>query len=420
MVPARGLSLKGCSVKLFDDFTRADSTPARSQEGSFVFLNRIATPWWSEVRLLLETWFHEYCRDASAEKAADLRARFRSRDDRQHLGAWWELYVHQLLGALHPGRSVRVEPERPGQAKRPDFCVAAGPDSPPELWVEAVTTFSGISEAGRHGAREAYVLDTINELQSPDFRLMITFRAVGKAHPRKREILEPLRQWLSTLDRADLLSRERRNGRTWSQTILRPDGWEIVLEAIPKGTPGTHPRDRLIGVGPVSAGFVDDVSQARKAILGKIGRYRGLEAPLVLAVMPISPTFGVQDAVEVLYGSEAIEFDPKRLDEPGRLIRRRDGVWSDPDDRVSAVVFGSSIFPWMVGKVWPHVSVNPGAVPSPISELVPLPRVEISEGGQLESLDPEGPPASLFGLPQDWPGSGDPFDVEATATGRDL
>jgi hypothetical protein len=200
---------------------------------------------------------------------------------------------------------------------------------------------------------------------------------------------------------------------------LRPDGWEIVLEAIPKGTPGTHPHDRLIGVGPVSAGFVDDVPQARKAILGKTGRYRGLEAPLVLAVMPISPTFSAQDAVEVLYGSEAIELDPEHLDEPGRLVRRPDGVWSDRDDRVSAVVFGSSIFPWMVGRVWPHVWMNPGGPSSPMSELPPLPRVEISEDGQLESVDPDEPPASLFGLPEDWPGSSDPFDVEGTAASPD-
>src|SRR5947209_2307528 len=100
-------------MKLFNDFTRVDAAAARNQEGSFAFLNRVATPWWSEVRQLLERCFQEYCRDASSEKAADLRARFRSPDGRQHLGAWWELYVYWLLRALNPDKSVKVEPERP-------------------------------------------------------------------------------------------------------------------------------------------------------------------------------------------------------------------------------------------------------------------------------------------------------------------
>lgn len=214
---------------LFDDFLRTDPTPARHQEASFAFLNRIATPWWSEVRDRLELWFGAYCRDASREKAADLRARSRESDSRQHLGAWWELYLYWLLRSVYPEKQIEVEPEREG-ARRPDFCVAPHEGARcADLWVEAVTTSSGIVEEGRHGAREAYVQDTINELQSADFRLWITFRAVGETLPRKREITEPLRVWLASLDRDDVVS-------SWQQgvrrgVVLKPRGWEIVLSS---------------------------------------------------------------------------------------------------------------------------------------------------------------------------------------------
>jgi hypothetical protein len=268
--------------------------------------------------------------------------------------------------------------------------------------------------------REAYVLDTINELQSQDFRLMITFRAVGAMHPKKREIIYPLRAWLDTLDREDLVSRMQRGERRRPQTILTPaDGWEVVLEALPKDTPGIHPNDRLIGIGPVSVGFVDDVPRARDAITSKTGCYRDLEAPFVIAVMPNSPTFDAQDAIDVLYGSEAIQLDPARLEDPGRLIRRADGVWSRGDDRVSAVMFGSGIFPWTVAKVWPQLWVNPHSARSLVIELTPLPRVEVVADGHLESSEPDGLPAQLLGLTYDWPGSGDPFDVATASAASD-
>ena len=403
------------SMRLFDDFDRTDATPARSQEGSFAFLNRIATPWWLEVRALLEEWFALYRGDASPEKEADLRARFRSPDARQHFGAWWELYMFVLLRSLNPDKCVRVEPERSGESTRPDFCVAADSGAPAELWVEAVTTFSGIVESGRHSGREAYVLDTINELQSPDFRLMITFQTVGETHPKKRAIIRPLRIWLNSLDRDDLLAAMQRGERR-PRTILTPPGWEIVLEPMLKGTPGLHPNDRLIGIGPMSVGFVNDVPQARKAIAGKARRYARLEAPFVVAVMPTSPTFGVEDAMNVLYGSEAIQFNPEHLEDRGRLVRHRDGIWSKGEDRVSAVMFAPGVFPWTVAKAWPQLWLNPYAAQPIGSELGPLPRVDVTEEGHLESLSPDESPAQLFGLNFEWPGSGDPFDVDPAST----
>jgi hypothetical protein len=108
------------------------------------------------------------------------------------------------------------------------------------LWVEAVTTFSEIVNEGRHGAREAYVQDTINEVQSADYRLWITFETVGERLPRKQDIIEPLEAWLGSLDRNKVVSAWQ-GRRVRPRTVLEPQGWEIVLEAIPKATPGVHP-----------------------------------------------------------------------------------------------------------------------------------------------------------------------------------
>jgi hypothetical protein len=75
-------------VRLFDDFERGDSTPARHSEGSFAFMNRVATPRWHEVRELQEAWYLDYCASAEEAKRADLRRRFQSPNQLQHDGAW--------------------------------------------------------------------------------------------------------------------------------------------------------------------------------------------------------------------------------------------------------------------------------------------------------------------------------------------
>ncbi len=159
---------------LFDDFERNDPSSGKWSEDTFSVLNRVATPYWGKIRTQLDAWFTDYAGTAAADKAADLRARFRSADARQHLPAWWELYIYWLLRRLHPTKSILVEPERVGQSARPDFAIANGEAGPIDFWVEATAMFSGTVEEGRHGAREAVVLDAINEIQSSDFRVMIS------------------------------------------------------------------------------------------------------------------------------------------------------------------------------------------------------------------------------------------------------
>ncbi len=359
----RNCSNGGAAVQtLFDELVRTDSTPARNQEGSFAFLNRIATPWWAEVRERLELWFKSYSADAAAAKAADLRARFRSRDDRQHLGAWWELYMYWLLRSLCPCAWIGIEPERRDRATRPDFCVAATRDAPQvKVWLEATTTFSGVVDSTRHGAREAYVLDAINEVDSTDFRVWITFDAVGDAHPRKRQLVGPLRRWLDSLNYEDVVAAwERGEGRATHR--IRVCGWDIRLQAIPKQQRGVHPNDRLIGIGPITAGFVNDREQARKAIMGKAAHYGQLDAPFVVAVLPSSPFFDRTDAEEALYGSEAVQIDPERPEAEPAVVRLGDGVWSGAQrSQVSAVLFGAGVLPWTVGRTWPQLWINPMA-----------------------------------------------------------
>jgi len=106
--------------RLFDDRERADRSPASRAESHFAFLNRIDLPYFATVRRLLEEWFARF----PSEAQKDVRARFRSDDDAECLGAFWELYLHEIHSRL--GFKLKRDPEVPGTSRRPDFIVSGG------------------------------------------------------------------------------------------------------------------------------------------------------------------------------------------------------------------------------------------------------------------------------------------------------
>ncbi len=386
--------------RLFDDFKRTNPLYASHQESAFDFYNRIATVGWSAVRDEIERWYGLYCEDAEPEKANDLRARFRKADPRQHLGAWWELYTHRLLRALFPESRIACEPEQAGVATRPDFAVSE--DGTQQLFVESVTTFAGIVEDdAKNPALVAYLVDTINEIQSSDFRIRLNIRTFGAEQPKKSEIKEPIEVWLVTLDREVELARRLAHRRQPQEIRVRD--WEIEVEALPKGTPGTDPNDRLIGIGPGGAGYVNDAECLKTTVLGKAKRYGTLPAPLVIAVAPTSPILQTEDVIAALFGTKQSRFDPDHPD-GGELTFRRDGAWSRGAEGVAAILTGASILPWTVAKIPPTLWLNPYMLQPLDEHLRLLPWVEFTDGGEVVTHEPSISIADLLDLDPEWPG----------------
>ena len=70
-------------MPLFDQVVCEDIRPRRQNESSFDYMNSSARPSISAIRELLERWFEQLPDNVKA----DVRARFRSRDEVQHQGA---------------------------------------------------------------------------------------------------------------------------------------------------------------------------------------------------------------------------------------------------------------------------------------------------------------------------------------------
>lgn len=81
------------SARLFDPVERTDGSGSGHAESRFRFWNRVEARFLGNVRDILKERFKQ----RPAERNAQLRGRFSSDDERQMLGAFWELCLHEAL-----------------------------------------------------------------------------------------------------------------------------------------------------------------------------------------------------------------------------------------------------------------------------------------------------------------------------------
>ena len=258
------------------------------------------------------------------------------------------------------GFEVEVHPDVKGASTHPDFRVQRDGEA---FYIEAVTVFSGIVDEGRDGAREAWIKDLINEIDNRRFFVGLDFERVGTDRPRRQEVIRPIENWLAMLD-PDVL-RAAPPGSEPPKLEVRFRDWAFTVEAF--GASPEH-RDaddhRLLGLGPVVAGWVDDIERINAGLKRKFGRYGPLDLPLVVAILGMSSFVELQDVEEALFGRHAVQFQTEPPYET-RSIRKRNGAWMSergPSGRaVAAVLSGAGVQPWTAARTPVHLWLNPWA-----------------------------------------------------------
>ncbi len=395
-------------MTLFDQFERTDTSPSRYTEDTFAFYNRVAGPVWERIRRKLEAWYAEY----PEEHAADLRGRFRSNREGAHASAFWELYLHHLLGRL--GYEVTVHPTVPDTSHQPDFEIARREE---RLYVEAAVVFSGIVDEESDPVREGWIMDTVNKATSDSFHVGITFEHRGTQPPRDRDIVGPLEDWLASLDPDEILGGP--DGDLPVKRIVAGE-WQLLFEAVPvlPEARGTRPPGRLLGYGPGSVGWVDDQQQLRQTLKKKRGRYGNPDVPLVVAVNCRSTFMEPKDIERALFGSLAYQYTPGSPGS-GRSIRERDGTWmgkSGPTGRrMSALLSAVELHPGSMASVKPWLWLNPWAI-NPLAVDWPFSRGTVADQGHAVLDEREPDMADLLGIQPDWPGPEPRFPGEARTT----
>lgn len=387
----------------FDDtIDRSDDGPSGYAEPCFRYLNRSGRLDVGRIRQTLEDWLSRY----PVPHQPDLRSRFRDDDDSNHRGAFFELFLHEILSRL--GCRIEVHPSLGGGVTtRPDFLVEC-PDGERFYLEAALATGESAEEAGQRRMMNV-VYDTLNRMESPNFFIGMELSGAPASPPPGRRMREFLEGRLSALDPDEVVRMIEGGGyRAAPHWLFEESGWRIVFFPFPK-SPGMRGRP---GVRPLGMWFhgvhlITTWEAIRDAILNKAGRYGELDLPYVIAVDVLAEHIDLIQVMEALFGHEQITV---RWSDAGRsepeLGRAPNGAWTSPrgprNTRVSAVLIGERVVPSSTATAPLCLYHNPWAASTYRCALTRFPQA-VPVGDYMEWR--EGARSwEVLGLPADWPG----------------
>ncbi len=382
---------------LFSASDRASHEPKGHSESAYAFLDRSARIPCARARDLLDGWYSEL----PAQARASIRVRFADADPGHHLGALWELYLHETFRRLDYEVDLDVGREDPGHP-RPDFLLA---QDGKEFYLEA-TAALGASVLGDQSsqARAAALREAVERVRAPSFFIGIDIGACGENTPGRRAVTDPLQQWVDGLD-ADAVIAAHQTTHDVPRKVLSFDGWEVECKAFPVSPEHRDAPDHRV-VGAYSEGFaaLDDATPLRRKLKRKASRYDALELPYVVALLCAGDFAEDKDIVDALLGTTAIQFDRSTLKIRG--VRQPDGFWHGPNGpqntTVSAVVTIPQLSWSSIAAVVPTVWLNPWAA-RPLTAALPWRTHEIAKNGRISTREATLAPVDLFELPPRWP-----------------
>jgi len=390
--------------KLFDEMNRDDTGPKDYSKPEFDYLNRSARLEVERIRNLLEKWFEHF----PSENQDDLRARFRSKDERQHLGSFFELYLHELL--FKSGFTVEIHPTAKNKGTRPDFKVLK--DGKPLFYLEA-TLAAWSDEEMSSQARKNQVYDAIDQMNSPNFLIDVEVDEAAATIPAGAKIRRFLENKLSNLD-PDLIAKLDELGGEEALPHWRweKEGWRITFIPIPKkpearGEPGLRPigmvESAVCWITP-HKGIKNSIKNKKASNYGKLD-----DLPYVIAINAINE-FGVNDSdiSNALFGRIKVTVITRGNEIIGKVLGRKpDGAWYGPkgpqNRRVSAVLIAVNLTPWTIATVTPSLWHNPWAEHSLALDILPLPQLTLDLQNRRMGKHEGKNGWQLLGLHPKWP-----------------
>jgi len=392
------MSLPGPPTSLFSDCARTRPGPSPYDESEYHSLDQSARAYAAEVRRTLDRWFCELPEYARVS----IRTKFASPKAPVHRGGLLELYLHETFRRLGFEIDMDIGREDPAH-RRPDFLLEPDGD---RTWVEATAVLGADIFAAAERLRVAQLYDLLNRCRDKRFFLLVQVEEAGSATLGRKQVLDPLEQWLAGLDPAEL-RRPIDQGFDPHELRLTPDDWAITIEvtAVRQDMPLTD-DERVVGSTVEGLAELDDAGPLRSKLKHKATHYGEFDAPYVIAALCVGTFVEDHDVEKALLGDTSYVWDPQQ----GRLagLRRPNGLWHRPgkpvNTRVSAVVTIPQLSAASAATAEPTVWINPWAE-RPIVLEFPWRRQEIAFDGGITTREATTPAAEVLGLPPSWPGS---------------
>ena len=382
---------------LFSGGSRPDNGPMPYAWRAYRCLDRSHFVRDAEVRRELDAWSSRL----PPKAAAQIAQRFQSDDDTEHLGAFLELYVHEV--GLRMGAEVDIDVGNDeADERRPDFLLRWGDL---EVYVEATAVEGDDVHTKQHKLNLDKVHDAINDVIAPRFFVNVSVLRSMPSTPPLRRLTGNVQRWLDGLDPDVVRANAHRYPDYPHKTVVELGGWVIQLEAFATEDDGhDFPHHRVIGARFDGVGSIDDLAPLRRKFKKKATHYGQLGKPFVLVVLPAGTFVDDRDIEYALLGPIGYHYDLQQQRTVGE--RQRNGAWmrnhGPVNTRLSGVLTIAGLSPGAVCSVEPTYWPNPWAE-HPMPHPGPWRRIEAAPTGQAVEHDRTRAIADVLGLSERWP-----------------
>ena len=332
--------------RLFDDKPRNRTSPSRRAETTYSFLDQSSLPELERVRCMLERWVERLPRELQQKAVANLRHHppGSRQKEIQFNAAFFELFLHEFLLGTEGG--VIVEPIIDGLT--PDFEVTEELADRSQLTyiVEAqdIDLERGTKLEGDWN--ELMVLDSLDEIISPDFRLWVQMDGTLESLPPKTHLKEPFEKLLREANYDEVLRVAQGQRQSSLEhlpgALFQHGSWTVTGDLMPVSPDRRGKTKGFVGVVSKGTGIVDDIGKTKDSLYGKARRYKTVENLIVALRCDISNS----RFDEVLFGSQQFTFyvhndptDTTPLPEP-RTSQRLNGFWLNSSGPINQHVIG--------------------------------------------------------------------------------
>lgn len=372
-------------MRLFDDIERTITRPKNYNESRFEYLNRSARKDYSKIRDLLEGWFNHY---PSAHQE-DLQSRFRG-DDQEHIGAFYELYLHELLTSLDYERTIH--PEMEDVSTHPDFKVTTDKQT---FYLEATIAAQSEQEIAEE-ARKNQVYDVLNRMDSPNFFVGLDIQGNPETTPPGSDLRKCVKEKFSDLDPDKISEKyEEDNREALPEWNWKHEDWKVTFFPIPKKPEFRGETESRPIASKIEGGFfIPDVG-IKRSIKDKASKYGDLDIPYIIAVNTWNK-FGAGEfeVMNALFGELQVNirvYEGDR-DSESSTQRKPNGAWIGPkgprNRRVSGLLFANNLNPWNVSRQTPILWHNPWAKKELNEKVWPFPQnIPSEKSGEYQLKD---------------------------------
>ena len=251
--------------RLFDDKPRSHTSPSRRAETTYSFLDRSSLPEFERVRCMLERWVERLPKERQQKAVANLRHNppGSRQKEIQFNAAFFELFLHEFL--LGTEGEVVVEPMIDGLT--PDFEVTEELAGRSQLtyMVEAkdIDLERGSKLEGDWNERRA--LDSLDEISSPDFHLIVRMDGNLESLPPKAHLKKPFEKLLKEANYVEVLrvAQGQFNLEHLPAASFPHGSWTVTGYLMPVSPEHRGKTKGFVGVVSKGGGIVDDIGKTK-------------------------------------------------------------------------------------------------------------------------------------------------------------